>query len=338
MKRALTGLCGSVLLAALPATADVRIEQHSEMTMSMLGSTNTIVDSVETISADKARRESDVDYKGGFMGMIPKQHQVRIDRIDKSLSWALDPKKKTYRESPYGQVRDAFANAGQNKKPKKVHVVSAEVKVAGPLESKTINSYACTHYRVSLKMVLEDEDTKQRSTQTIADELWTTPETGDLGKVRAEQQAINLARMKAMGLEVDTSDWSSGFEGAFAMAGIDAKELATALKVAEPELKKLKGFPIVTEFDWKMEGQGGAKTAQNSRGSDGSQTSSDQGIPTNPVAALGAFMGSRKSDKPASSAGADSFCTGRTEVKKAEATTATADLFEVPSDYSKIDK
>lgn len=80
------------------ARADVTIEQQTTFDLAFIKAHGT---ATEYTTVDKQRRESDLHCEG-FMSMLCGNTQsADIVRLDKELNWALEPKKKTYRETPF---------------------------------------------------------------------------------------------------------------------------------------------------------------------------------------------------------------------------------------------
>jgi hypothetical protein len=80
------------------ARADVTIEQQTSFDFAFIKAHGT---ATEYTTADKQRRESDLRCEG-FMSMLCGNAQTAdIVRLDKEVNWALEPKKKTYRETPF---------------------------------------------------------------------------------------------------------------------------------------------------------------------------------------------------------------------------------------------
>jgi hypothetical protein len=93
------------------ARADVTIEQTSTFDLSVIKAHST---TTEQITSDKERRD-DAFHCEGFMSLLCGNMQsAEIVRLDRSLEWRLEPKKKEYRETPFmtaEQLRAAQAES-----------------------------------------------------------------------------------------------------------------------------------------------------------------------------------------------------------------------------------
>jgi hypothetical protein len=94
----------ALLLSALAAAsagaarADVTIEQQTSFDVAIIKAHGT---ATEYTTADKQRRDSDMHCEG-FMSMLCGNTQTgEIIRLDREVTWQLEPKKREYRESPF---------------------------------------------------------------------------------------------------------------------------------------------------------------------------------------------------------------------------------------------
>ena len=86
-------ICGSGT-----ARGDVTVEQQTTFDFAFIKAHGT---AREYTTADKQRRDSDLHCEG-FMSMLCGNAQTGdILRLDKEVNWALEPKKKSYRETPF---------------------------------------------------------------------------------------------------------------------------------------------------------------------------------------------------------------------------------------------
>jgi hypothetical protein len=99
--------CAALMLAGLSATiagapgsarADVTIEEQTTFDFAIIKAHGT---ATEYTTADKQRRDSDLHCEG-FMSLLCGNTQSgEIIRLDRDVQWALEPKKKEYRETPF---------------------------------------------------------------------------------------------------------------------------------------------------------------------------------------------------------------------------------------------
>jgi hypothetical protein len=94
----IAGVATVAIAATGAARADVTIEDQSTFDVTIIKAHGT---STEFTTADKQRRDSTFNCEG-FMSLLCGNTQSgEIIRLDKDLTWALEPKKQEYRENPF---------------------------------------------------------------------------------------------------------------------------------------------------------------------------------------------------------------------------------------------
>jgi hypothetical protein len=94
----LAGLGAAAAAATGTARADVTIQEQTTFDFTLIKAHGT---STEYTTSDKQRRDSDLHCEG-FMSLFCRDAQSgEIIRLDRDLTWTLEPKKKEYRESPF---------------------------------------------------------------------------------------------------------------------------------------------------------------------------------------------------------------------------------------------
>jgi hypothetical protein len=92
------GIATVALAATGAARADVTIQEQSTFDLTIIKAHGS---STEFTAADKQRRDSAVNCEG-FMSLLCGNTQSgEIIRLDKDLTWSLEPKKQEYRETPF---------------------------------------------------------------------------------------------------------------------------------------------------------------------------------------------------------------------------------------------
>ena len=85
-------------LAIAPARADVTVQEQTSFDLTLIKAHGN---STELTSGEKQRRDSDLHCEG-LMSLVCRDAQSgEITRLDKDLTWHLDPKKKEYRETHF---------------------------------------------------------------------------------------------------------------------------------------------------------------------------------------------------------------------------------------------
>ena len=263
---------------------------------------------------------------------------VTITRIDKSVYWSLDPKKKIYSERPIEPFdkKDFTKEQGDKEKPT-VRITKSEFTVKKTGATETINGFPCEEYLLTWFMELENMETKEKSQSTMVTNLWTTPETATIRKVQQEEMAFHTALAKKVGLNVSPEEAKQFGMGAFAgLTGAPPEEVEKGLVRMKNEMAKVKGFTIRSVVNWSWEGDK-AKAAQKETGGSAETASG----PKEEVGKLiSGFMGklTQKKGEEKSSPGGEKgapFFSNTMEVKALSTEGIAADVFEIPAGYEK---
>jgi hypothetical protein len=94
----LAGLATVAVAATGAARADVTIEDQSTFDVTIIKAHAT---STEFTTADKQRRDSSFNCEGIMSLLCGNTQSGEIIRLDKDLTWSLEPKKREYRENPF---------------------------------------------------------------------------------------------------------------------------------------------------------------------------------------------------------------------------------------------
>ena len=89
------GICAT---ASLAAQADVTTQQQATFDLSIIKAHGT---TTEYTTADKQRSDTTLNCEGLLSLFCGNAQSGEIIRLDRDLTWALDPKKKEYRETPF---------------------------------------------------------------------------------------------------------------------------------------------------------------------------------------------------------------------------------------------
>src|SRR4029077_4120613 len=135
-RRALSASAVFAALTTVPAArADVTVQEQSTFDLSIIKAHGT---ATEFVTADKQRRDNTFP-RAGFLSLLCGNSQGgEIVRLDRDLSWTLDPKKKEYSESPFPTAaqRQAAAQQVQATLDKLKQCPAAQNKTPGPDTSK----------------------------------------------------------------------------------------------------------------------------------------------------------------------------------------------------------
>jgi len=292
-------------------------------------------DTVSRIQGVKMWESTATKFTGAILSRVAGGgEQIAITRIDKGVLWALDPKKKTYTESliePFKLGEMGDKEVGKEKP--KVRVAKAEFTVKKTGASETINAFPCEEYLITWLVEMENLETKAKTRDTMTTNLWTTPETAAIKKLQAEQAAFSKAYMKKIGINLSRTEMKQfGMEAFTAMSGAPQKDMEKEFNRFKNEMAKIKGYPIRTVVNWKVEGEG--MTAPKA---EPSAPEESQGITGGIGGVFGGLKGaiSKKLIGESKPAGEGPFFSSTVEVKAINTESIPADTFEVPSEYVK---
>ncbi len=261
-----------------------------------------------------------------------------ITRVDKGVYWTLDPKNKTYGERPIEAIKagEPGKEKPEQEKPK-MRVTKSEFSVKKTGASETINGFPCEEYLVTWLLEMEDMETKAKSRSTMTNNLWTTPETATIRKVRGEEMAFHKAYAQKLGLQISPEEAKQmGIETFAAMSGASKQEIEKGFVKVREEMGKIKGYPIRTVVNWSVEGD-------KAEGAEKEEKASSESSSQTPTSVGGFLSGLSKGitqkvmkDKSSTSGQKEAATFSTThEVKAIHAESVPADVFDVPQGYSK---
>jgi hypothetical protein len=294
-----TCLVAGASLGAVVAQADVTIEQKTSLDVASMirvhGATTT------SITADKKRDDSESHCEGIMSLVCGNLHGGEIVRLDRGLTWHLEPDKKSYREDIFAtpeQLAEMRAKmqatlekmrscpVSQKQQPidkSKCEMSPPKIDVHKTDEKMTIAGHDAQRTLATLTESCTNRDTGDVCDTVVALDLWLTqdklPGAGD-------QRAFAQAYAKKLGLE----------DAQGAMRGEFAKFLApyqSQIKQLTDKSSDLKGQPLRTSLRVMMGGQQCSSTAKmKSSDSAGGETSAGGGNPMNNVAQASKAIGS----------------------------------------------
>ena len=288
---------------------------------------------------EKMWDSSSSKFTGAILSRIAGgSESATVTRVDKGVYWVLDPKNKTYAERPIEAFKkDETGKERQEQEKPKVRVTKSEFSVKKTGASETINGFPCEEYLVTWLLEMEDIETKAKSRSTMTQNLWTTPETATIRKVQAEERTFHKAYAQKLGLQISPEEAKQmGIETFAAMSGASKQEIEKGFAKVREEMAKIKGYPIRTVVNWSVEGEKPAGAEKE--GSSSSESSSQT-----PTSVGGFLSGLSKTitqkvmkDQSSGSGQKEGGSFSSTyEVKAISADSIPADVFEIPSGFSK---
>ncbi len=300
---------------------------------------------ITRLQGDKQIETSSIKFTGPVLSWVAGTSETTIiTRIDKGVIWTLDTKKKAYVEEPLagfdikdldgGQDMGADDEADEEDKPQ-AKVTRSEFQVKKTGAKQSINGFACEKYLMTWLIELQDLETKEKTSNTMKTNLWTTPETPAIKKLQSEQKAFSQAYMKKLGIKVSPHEMQQFGMGAFAMASrASDEELAKGFEKFRKEMTKVKGFPIRTVVNWSVAGdRPAAPEPQEKPGGISIPTGKDDLL-----GGLGGMVSKAVSQKASDSARPNTdapFFSSTTEVKTISIDALPAGTFDIPSGYKR---
>jgi hypothetical protein len=345
------------ILLPMAAWSDVTVVHHVTSTgYHGMGASEAMLTRV--LKDHTSRDEQKTKFTGKVLGtFVSDKDRVTLTRLDEEVIQMLNVAKKTYTETTFKELREAREKAMSNvqedaqknpekgpEKPPTHKITKASFTVTPSSEQKTINGYSCKKYVLKMLLDIEDLQTHQTGEMRMDNILWTTTETASLKEVQKEELAFAQLYLKKLGLDTMPDDMRKMSEKMMAsLSGAGEKDLAKALSRMGQEMKKIQGYPIVTQMDWYLTGSEPPTATQSAP----EKTSEDTGIDTsNGVGgALGSLAGHWASKKAAqkmqehqqAQAGKPAFSIV-SELQSASTAAVPDEAFVIPAGYKKVSK
>lgn len=244
--------------------ADAVIENYAKT--SMIGGMGSFESQTKTeIKGLKKSEDATIKLTGGVLGTIAgkPQRQVTIIRLDKDVIWNLNHNQKTYTESPIA-FSDFIAEEGvKNEKEEKpeYEIVKSEFSVTNTGNKKDINGFPCQEYIANWVLEIMKIETKEKTKSTMTITRWTTPKNDLIKEFEKEENEFNRLLLEKMGAKVSPEETKRfGAEFIASMFSIQKDNINNKMANLKDELKKIEGYPIVTEIKWALEGDSSKKT------------------------------------------------------------------------------
>jgi hypothetical protein len=295
-----TCLVAAASLGAAAARADVTIEQKTTLDVASLIRVHGA--STMSITADKKRDDSESHCEGMMSLVCGNVHDGEIVRLDRGLTWHLEPDKKRYREDIFAtpeQLAEMRAKmeatlekmrscpVSQKQQPidkSKCEMSPPKIDVHKTDDKATIAGHDAQRTLATLTETCTNKDTGDVCDTVVALDVWLTqdklPGAGD-------RRAFGQAYAKKLGVE----------DAQGAMRGEFAKFLGpyqSQIKQLTEKSSDLKGQSLRTSLRVMMGGQQCSSTAKmkSSDSSSGDNSTGSANNPMNNVAQAGKAIGS----------------------------------------------
>jgi hypothetical protein len=279
------GLAAAAIMIGAPgARADVTIEQKTTFDLNIIKAHGT---STESTTADKQRRDSDTHCEGFMSLMCGNSQSGEIVRLDKDVTWQLDPKHKTYRESPFPtpeqraeaerkmkemmeKVKQCPAMQQQAAAPdtSKCEMTPPTIDVKATDQHATIAGHDTQLTQVALSQSCRNAQTGDECKYALVMDAWLTQD--QIAGVD-EHKAFQMAYLKKLGLDPNSEFVQQQMKQFLAPYQDSLKQLAG-------KSGDLKGYPLKSAVRIAFGGEHCAAAKQQSASSGGgSSTVGDAG-------------------------------------------------------------
>jgi hypothetical protein len=342
--------CVAGVLVSVAAQADVTMQEQMSLSgAGMMKMANMSGTTTTTISGDRARTESNMQFESGLMRTFARGAggpHVQIVRLDQGKIYALDPKKKTYTETTFedmrakmqqamdamnkGQASQQQATSGVDESQCEWSDPKSEVKRTG--EKALVGGYQAEHVTVTATQSCRDKKTGQVCDFGLAVDQWIAPTF----EASSEAQSYQRAYAEKLGLGTASSrDFAERAQSMFGRYKGLWGELGSKLASLD-----MKGYPVKTGFSLGVGGPQ-CQSTQQTEAQGGPQATPSIGGALG--GALGGMFGKKKQPEPAQQAAPPPTMAGglmplmsmSNELVSISRDAVTPQSFEVPSDYKK---
>jgi hypothetical protein len=258
-----------------PAHADVTTQESTSL--DAIGVVRLHGSSVERTTADKQRRQSEYHCEGMMSLLCGNTKTDDIVRLDRSLEWRLDPKDKSYLETPFPTPEERAAAQQkmqetlekmkqcpqqQPQQPAQARTDTSKCQMSPPRidvrqtdDHATLAGHDTRKSSVTLTQTCTDQDTGDVCDLVYGFDVWLTP---DEIAGAADRREFARAYMKKLGLDENSPAMKDTVQKFLAQYAGTMKDLAV-------KAKDLKGTPLRTTFRFSMGGEhcGKAKDASS---------------------------------------------------------------------------
>jgi hypothetical protein len=337
------------VLFGAAAQADVTMQEHMSLSgAGMMKMANMSGTTTTTISGDRARTESNLQFESGLMRTFARGAggpHVEIVRLDQDKIYSLDPKKKTYTETTFAEQRARMqeameqmnkAQASQQQSTSGVDESEcewsepkSEVKRTG--EQALIGGFQAERVTITASQSCKSKKDGQVCDFGLAFDQWIAPSL----EASTEVQTYQRTYAEKLGLGAASSrDFAERAQSMFGRYQGIWTELGK--KMAEANLK---GYPVKSGFSLGVGGPQ-CQSAQQTQAQGGPQS------PPSIGGALGGALGGmfkKKQQEPQPQAAPPPTMAGglmplmsmSNELISISRDAASPQTFEVPADYKK---
>jgi hypothetical protein len=288
-------------LGAEASHADVAVQEQSIFDLSLIKAHGN---STELTSGDKQRRDSELHCEGMMSLLCRNAQSGEIIRLDKDLTWMLDPKHKEYRESRFAtpaerqaaeaQVQATLEKIKQCPAPRqpasapdtsKCQMSPPKIDAQVTDQHATFAGHDARLSQLSLTQSCHNPETGDTCDFLITLDSWLTQD--EIAGV-ADRKAFREAHMRKLGLNDPNSGMQQQLRQFLAPYRDSLKELTA-------KADDFKGYPLKTAFRISFGGAQCAAAKNAPPSGAGSATVADGGTPAAGNSIPGGILGSAAS-------------------------------------------
>jgi hypothetical protein len=309
MRTVLPAIATLLLATAVSNTAhaDVTIQEQSTFDLSIIKAHGT---TTELTTADKERRDTAFHCEGLMSLLCGNAQSGQIVRLDRDLTWMLEPKKQEYREITFAQSQAALQEAQANLEKMRQCPASKQTAPGPDTQKCQMSPPKFDLQQTDVHASLVGHDAKL--TQVTMTESCTNPDTGDTCDFQIAMDAW-LTQEQIAGLE-DRRAFQKAYlrkMGLDESNGLVQSQMRRFLAPYQESLKQLagkagdiKGFPLKTSVRIAFGGPRCA-AAQNNQSNGGDSSGGGLGaVATNLGSKLGGLFNKKKADTSSDSSAA----------------------------------
>ncbi len=302
---------GVALLVLRPACADVTVQETTSFDLSFIKAHST---TTEYVSADKQRRDTEMHCEGMMSLFCGNAQSGEIVRLDKDVTWSLQPKKKEYREThfPTAAERAQMQAELQANLEKIKQCPATQHGSSGPDTSKcqmsppkfdsrqtdqhaTLLGHDARLSQLTLTQSCHNPETNDTCDFVMTMDAWLTQ---DEVAGSEDRRAFGQAYAKKLGLDDPNSQSMQQMRQFLAPYSESLKQLAG-------KASDFKGYPLKTAFRISYGGTQcqAAKNAQASGGGNGAVTDAGAAAGQAATSATSSAVGSAAGQAASNAAG-----------------------------------
>ncbi len=228
--------------------ADVSYKQKT-ISSGTLAFGGTETQTTVMLKSDRQKMVTQTKFTGKLSKFMAKggTKSVQITRLDKELTWNIDPDRKKYTEISFEEMKKMFeemekaVQEAESLKTEKETVPEPKVEVYVTGKKKKISGYPCEQAIVKMTMEGEDEKSGKNQTFIITNEMWLTKDFPAQKEIKEFENKMS----QKLGMK---QGYGQDMFSAFTQFGIDVNKLTE-------EMKKIEGFPILQTITMEVKGE-----------------------------------------------------------------------------------